>query len=51
MQTQLLVRPGEWVVVGGGTDGPELEASGRTYGTNAKLGESLVLIKVDLVEP
>ena len=34
-----------------GADAQELETGGKTYGTNAKLEESLVLIKIDLVEP
>jgi len=47
MLTQLTVKPGQWVTVGGGSDVPEFERSGKTYGTSAKLAESLVLIKVE----
>ena len=50
MQTQLIVKPGQWVTVGGGTDVAELETSGKGYGTSAKLDMSLVLIKVESVD-
>jgi len=47
LRTSLLVREGEWTVVGGGSE-PRPRA-GKTYGTGARLEESSVLIRVDRV--
>ena len=44
MSTSVVVEPGRWVAVGGGSEFPE--GGGRTSSTAAQLEESHVLIRV-----